>query len=70
VPFNGAFGKVTLLTLVFSVAVAALSYAWVEEPARQWLACREARRSAAAQPAEAAQTRNAPSAAESVAPVG
>ncbi|MGX9294831.1 acyltransferase family protein [Tsukamurella paurometabola] len=70
VPFNGAFGKVTLLTLVFSVAVAALSYAWVEEPARQWLARREARRSAAAQPADAAQTRNGPSAAESVATVG
>lgn len=48
VPFNGAFGKVTVLTLVFSVAVAALSYAWVEEPARRWLARREARRSVAA----------------------
>lgn len=53
VPFNGAFGKVTLLTLVFSVAVAALSYAWVEEPARRRLARREARRSAAAPPREA-----------------
>ncbi|GAA1080614.1 acyltransferase family protein [Tsukamurella spumae] len=46
IPFNGAFVKVTVLTLVFSVAVAALSYAWVEEPARRWLARHEARRSA------------------------
>ncbi|NMD56724.1 acyltransferase family protein [Tsukamurella conjunctivitidis] len=48
VPFHGNMLKVTVLTLVFSVAVAALSYAWVEEPARRWLARREARRSATA----------------------
>lgn len=69
VPFNGAFLTVTPLTLVFSVAVAALSFAWVEEPARQWLARREARRSAA-RPAEASPARIEPPAAEPVAPVG
>ncbi|WP_082778148.1 acyltransferase family protein [Tsukamurella pseudospumae] len=46
-PFHGNMVAVTLLTLVFSIAVAALSYAWVEEPARRWLARHEARRSAA-----------------------
>lgn len=68
VPFHGNMVKVTLLTLVFSVAVAALSYAWIEEPARRWLARREARRSAVAQPAEAAPARIEPP--EPVAPVG
>ncbi len=48
VPFNGNMLKVTVLTVVFSVVVAALSYAWVEEPAREWLSRREARRSAGA----------------------
>lgn len=47
VPFHGNMLKVTALTLVFSVGVAALSYAWVEEPARRALSRYEARRSAA-----------------------
>lgn len=78
VPFNGSFLKVTLLTLVFSVAVAALSYAWVEEPARRWLARREARRSAASASASAADaaspasepSRPEPPAPDAPAPVG
>ncbi|KXO94544.1 acyltransferase [Tsukamurella pulmonis] len=70
VPFHGAFVKVTVLTLVFSVAVAALSYAWVEEPARRRLARREARRSAAAPVPAAAPVQPEPPAAETVAPVG
>ncbi|GAB3131042.1 acyltransferase [Tsukamurella serpentis] len=46
VPFNGNMVTVTVLTSVFSIAVAALSYAWVEEPARRWLARHEGRRTA------------------------
>ncbi|BDH55371.1 acyltransferase [Tsukamurella sp. PLM1] len=59
VPFGGSFVKVTALTLVFSVAVSALSYAWVEEPARRALARHEARRSAA-RPASSAASQAAP----------
>ncbi|CAM3903050.1 acyltransferase [Tsukamurella strandjordii] len=47
-PFNGKMLWVSALTIVFSAAVAALSYAWIEEPARRALARYEARRSAPA----------------------
>lgn len=46
IPFHGNMLFVTAVTLVFSIAVAALSYAWVEDPARRALARREAQRRA------------------------
>lgn len=46
--FNGKMMQVTALTVVFSAAVAALSYAWIEEPARRALARYEHRRFAPA----------------------
>jgi peptidoglycan/LPS O-acetylase OafA/YrhL len=56
--FNGKMLQVTVLTAIFAAAVSALSYAWIEEPARRALVRHEARRSASgAQGAAAPSTR-------------
>ncbi len=67
VPFHGRMATVTVLTFVFSAAVSALSYAWVEEPARRWLARREARRSAVAAQTDPARAASAEQDAEDIA---
>jgi peptidoglycan/LPS O-acetylase OafA/YrhL len=37
IPFNGHFGHILLLTVVFTLPLAAASYALVEEPVRRWV---------------------------------
>ena len=47
VPFSGSMFVVFTLTLLLTIGVSAASYAWIEEPTRQWLREREARAAAA-----------------------
>ncbi|MEO9326342.1 acyltransferase family protein [Gordonia aurantiaca] len=48
VPFSGDTILVWVLTLGLTIGISAASYAFIEEPARNWLRTREARRRAAA----------------------
>lgn len=43
VPFSGSMVVVFVLTLLLTIGVSAASYAWIEEPTRQWLRNSEAR---------------------------
>lgn len=65
VPFSGSMFVVFMLTLLLTIGVSAASYAWIEEPTRQWLRDSEARAAAesrrTALPAEPGRQADQPS---------
>ena len=44
VPFTGHTAVVWIITAILSIGISAASYAFIEEPSRNWLRSREARR--------------------------
>ncbi|MFF0546830.1 acyltransferase family protein [Nocardia thailandica] len=59
-PFSGDFVWVLLLTIAFTLPLAAASYALIEEPIRRWVRDRERARTAAQRRAEEEQAHAAP----------